>query len=107
MHWRLFEELYSAFARRKAIERVMSLKEAMVSGVWGNSNYDDKDTRLKLLKEIDDSFRRAMDRINGLTVEEEIDPADPFFAAMKVPEIDDGVEANEDFAEALAELDQT
>ena len=59
----------------------------MIAGVWGNSNYDDdKNSREKILHNIDDFYDRSLREIYGEHVEEEIDWNDPFFAAMKRPE---------------------
>ena len=107
MHWKLFDQLFKAFSRRKAAERVTRLKESMISGVWGNSNYDDKDARTKILREIDRTFSSAIAGIYGAAAADaEIDPDDPFFSAMKVPEMDEEAAIGDDRESLLAELDQ-
>lgn len=108
----LFEKLYEAFAIRKEIEELLDLKNAMISGMYANSNYDDdKGTRMKSIQEINESFAHAIAVLNG---EEpamaDIDlNSDPLFAAMKLPpEIDDGVKPMLEASERYAgmEVDQ-
>lgn len=80
--------MYAAHAKRMAVERLNNLKNSMISGVWGNSNYDDdKQSREKILHNIDDFYDRALAEIYGVESEVEIDQDDPFFAAMKRPEV--------------------
>lgn len=74
----------------------------MISGIWANTNYDaqkkgDQSPRDQMLKEIEDKFNSVIDRIWGRKPEmkDEIDMDDPFFAAMKVPDIDFGEDAEE------------
>ncbi len=100
--WLRFEEMFDAHAKRLAVERVIELKNAMVSGVWANSNYDDgENTRANLLARIDDFSESAIAGIYGQSSEEEYkdDMESPFFKAMKVPKIDPNVKH-----EALGEL---
>lgn len=81
--------MYAAHAKRMAVERLNVLKSAMISGVWGNSNYDDdKQSRDKILHNIDEFYDRALNEIyTGVEEEVEIDQDNPFFAAMKRPEV--------------------
>jgi hypothetical protein len=85
--WRRFEEFFEAFARRSAIDRVHGVKEAMISGVWANSNYDEENIRADLLRKIDQFVGQAIFAIYGEGDEEELDMSDPFLSAMKVPEV--------------------
>jgi hypothetical protein len=91
MYWKLFEELYDAHAKRKAVERCYRLRDAMIGGVWGNSNYDpqkegSEGARKELLAEIEDNFSRAIREIvTGEKQEDDIPWESPFFAAMKSP----------------------
>ena len=91
--WRKFEVFYDSHSKRLAAERVIELKHAMITGVWGNSNYDDgKDSRTELLRSIDDFAEKAINQIyasepSGEYVEE-VDMNNPFFAAMKVPKLE-------------------
>lgn len=75
-----------------ALTRVSELRNAMIAGVWSNSNYDDeKNTRERLLRSIDDFYDNAVAQLYGGEKEyvEEIDREnDPFFAAMKVPKLE-------------------
>ncbi len=80
--------MFEAHAKRQAVERMHLIKNAIVSGLWGNSNYDDENnTREKALSEIDTNFEQAMAAVYE-GADKEIDKDDPFFGAMKVPEID-------------------
>lgn len=85
--WRRFEEFFTAYAKRQALERVHGIKEAMVSGVWANSNYDEDNARADLLRKIDQFVEQATWAIYSGIDEEELDMNDPFLAAMKVPEV--------------------
>lgn len=83
--------MYEAHSQRMAVVRVGELRNAMVSGVWSNSNYDDeKNTRETLLKRIDEFYDHAMRTIYkdpNLHVEAIDYDNDPFFAAMKRPQL--------------------
>ena len=61
----------------------------MISGLWGNSNWDDdKQTRKKALLEIEESFKEAIINVyNKERIKEISFMDDPFYAAMKVPEV--------------------
>lgn len=100
MPWKLFEALYESHAKRKAVDRCINLKEAIVGGLWSNSNYDPEkkgaqSPREQALKDVEDRFATAIAKIRGHKDEAEyrdgIDQADPFFSAMRVPKMDDEV----------------
>lgn len=86
-NWKKFEKLYEAHLKRRALEEAFAVKLAMISGLWGNSNFDDdKNTRQKALLEIDESYHNAVLEVYNGKVADEIDfKTDPFFAAMKLP----------------------
>lgn len=75
--------------RRKAVEEATDVKNAMISGLWANSNYDDnKNTRKKALSDIEESYQESIriiyNRKNEIRIDQDIDKSDPFFAAMDV-----------------------
>lgn len=95
--------MFEAHAKRMAAERVMQLKNSMISGVWANSNYDDdKDTRNRLLAQIDEYAENALDVIYNIERVKAIDENEflsydevkdsPFWRAMKVPKIDHSID---------------
>lgn len=90
-YWKKFEKLYEAHLKRKAVESAEATKNAMVSGLWGNSNFDDdKNTRKKALIEIENSYNEAVLNVYNKKKQVEIDfKEDPFFAAMKIPDVPD------------------
>lgn len=91
--------MYAAFAKRKLVEGLESRRDAMIAGLWGNPNFDGEDAgdaRQRALREIDEQLDRAIEIVYG--GEEHIDPDDPFFSAMSVPEVDQGT---------LAEVEET
>jgi len=80
--------MYEAHVKREAVERLTDVKNAMVAGLWANSNLDDgKNTRQKMLQDIEETFSSALHEIyTGRTPEVDVDlKNDPFFAAMKIP----------------------
>lgn len=82
-YWKKFETLFAAFLKRKAVEEAREVKNAMISGLWSNSNYDDnKNTRQKALKDIENNYQDAIRIIYNGPEEYEIDMDQPFFAAM-------------------------
>lgn len=88
-YWKKFETLYESFMRRKAVEEATDVKNAMISGLWANSNYDDnKNTRKKALSDIEESYQESIriiyNRKNEIRIDQDIDKSDPFFAAMDV-----------------------
>lgn len=94
MYWKLFEDMFTAHAKRKAIAQCIATKNAMIAGAWGNSNYDQQEEgkegpRRSVLEQIEDGFMRAVTEIRTgeKPQEEEIDWTDPFFAAIKAPRI--------------------
>lgn len=76
--------MFSSYMRRKAVEEAREVKNAMISGLWSNSNYDDnKNTRQKALKDIEESYQEAIRLIYNEPDEEfDLDLDQPFFAAM-------------------------
>lgn len=60
---------------------------SMVAGVWGNSNYDEKNYRQSFLSEVRGLYEQALEELYGEG--SEIDDENPFFRAMNVPELDD------------------
>jgi hypothetical protein len=91
MPWQLVEELWERHARRKAAEDIRSLRNAMIGGLWGNSNYDPQKEgaeapRTKALREMNERFDEAIAVVLGHRQPVEVDlKNDPFFAAMKLP----------------------
>jgi hypothetical protein len=84
--------MFDSHAKRMAVERVVELKNSMISGAWANSNNDEGDnTRSNLLEKIDNFADSAIAHIYGyLTPEEEeyeTDMESPFIKAMKVPQM--------------------
>ena len=75
--------MFEAFMKRKAVDEAREVKNAMISGLWSNSNYDDnKNTRQKALKDIEENYQEAIRIIYNGAEEYEIDLDQPFFAAM-------------------------
>jgi len=74
--------------KRKSIEEAFQVKNAMISGLWSNSNWDDgKDTRQKALRDIEESYQNSIRQIYQQAEERasrtgKIDYEDPFFAAI-------------------------
>ncbi len=88
-YWKKFEKLYEAHLKRKAVESAAKTKDAMISGLWGNPNFDDeKQTRKNALIEIENSYQEAVLNVYNKERQVEIDfKDDPFFAAMKIPDV--------------------
>lgn len=59
--------MFEAFMKRRAVDEAREVKNAMISGLWSNSNYDDnKNTRKKALKDIEENYQEAINIIyNG------------------------------------------
>jgi hypothetical protein len=76
--------MFSSFMRRKAVEEAREVKNAMICGLWSNSNYDDnKNTRQKALKDIEESYQEAIRIIYNEPDEEfDLDLDQPFWAGM-------------------------
>lgn len=67
----------------------------MIMGIWANPNYDDdKGTRNRTLRQIDDWYREAVSSIYE-PKKDPIDKDNPFFGKMKLPD-DPGVPDPED-----------
>lgn len=79
-----FEYLYRAHVRRKAIEEATAYKNAMVSGLMGNTNLDDgKQTRQNILNDIEERHLETIFTIYNGKIDEELDyESDPLFAAI-------------------------
>lgn len=92
--------MFGSHAKRLAAERIHNLKNAMISGVWANSNYDDEnETREKILQEIDGFAEESLAVIYGYKqpseYQQEMDMAKPFWSAMRVPTIDPNISKEE------------
>jgi len=102
--------LYAAHVKREAVLEMRARRDAIVSGAWGNSNLDQEEgQRMKLISAIDDAYEDAVMTIyGGVPAEREVDlKEDPFFSAMKLPELEaPGDEVDVQFGKdmTLAEL---
>jgi hypothetical protein len=77
--------MFEAHAKRTAVKHVREMKNAMISGIWGNSDIEDKKGSIA---RVEDFARSAIAEIYGTTQVDDVDfENDPFFKAMKVPEI--------------------
>ncbi len=93
MPWQKFEALYEAHSKRIAVDSVVLVRNAQISGAWANSNFDatqegQESPRTKLLETIYDNYTKSVKMIYNQYDEKEdsgIDWDDPFFKAMKVP----------------------
>lgn len=74
-------------SKRKAIDRATDVRNAIIAGMWANTNLDDnKGTRRNALEEIQNNYDDTIEEIYSGIRREDIDlNSDPFFAAMKVP----------------------
>ena len=70
------------------MEHATDHKNAMIAGLWANSNLDDgKNTRNQALESIENSYNETVAIIYSDHKSEEIDfQTDPFFKAMKLPD---------------------
>lgn len=106
MPWQLFEELYDAFALRQAIEDLMLVRNAMLAGMYANTNLDDtkerKDVRTNAVQKLYSAFEEQVEEMRNPTPE--IDMDNPFFAAMRVPELDSGREAMAESYERVKQM---
>lgn len=74
--------MFEAFMKRKAVDEAREVKNAMISGLWSNSNYDDnKNTRKKALSDIENNYQEAINIIYNGVESFEIDMDQPFWAA--------------------------
>lgn len=78
-----------------AVRELLERKHAMISGLWANPNLDgeDKETRGRAIKQIDDQHNEAIRKIYGEDLEIEVDESHPFYAKMKQVELPDDFEA--------------
>jgi hypothetical protein len=88
MHWEKFEALYDAHSRRVAADALRSRCDAIVGGLWANSNMDGdgKGTppREAMLVRVDNWLEDGLMMIYSDEPEKPLEE-DPFFAGMKVP----------------------
>lgn len=84
--WRKAEAFYDAHVKRKAVEAASRVKEAMIAGLWGNTNLDDgKQTRKNMLIEIEEAYDHAIKMIysgESDEIDQETIESDPFLSAM-------------------------
>lgn len=101
--------MYLAFVRRKAVERVNSMRNTIIGGMWANSNYDDdKGTRNQAISAVNMQADMAIAEIYDPPDQSGFDMSDPFWAAMKVPEAPEGMTAYDEskLKELGVDLDQ-
>jgi hypothetical protein len=80
-----FSAFNLAFLRRQVVESMESRKNAMISGLYGNSNLDDnKGTRQRIISDMENNFREAIAELYEPTAHLNLKD-DPFFKAMHVP----------------------
>jgi hypothetical protein len=108
MYWERFDELFGAFSRRQAVDDLRTMRDAIITGIWGNSNYDgdgkSPSQRPKLLEHIHEWYYNGVAEIYGDEPEEfEIDQDDPFFKAMQLPGVPEVVQIDEVRAEKAQE----
>ena len=71
--------------KRRAVNEARDVKNAMISGLWSNSNYDDnKRTRQKALSDIENSYQEAVNVIYNGVESFDVNIDQPFFAAMNL-----------------------
>ena len=71
--------------KRRAVNEARDVKNAMISGLWSNSNYDEnKRTRQKALSDIENSYQEAVNVIYNGVESFEVNMDQPFFAAMNL-----------------------
>jgi hypothetical protein len=80
--------MYAAMVKRQAAEEITRRKLMLVSALYANTNYDEKEARRnEVLREIEQSFDEAVDVLYGGGPVEEETKGNPFFDAMKLPEV--------------------
>jgi hypothetical protein len=88
---RRFQTLYAAFVKRKAAEELEKQKLALMTGIWGNSNYDpqkegEEGARPKFIEALESDVNKKIAILYGMAPpqeeEFEINPNDPFWSAM-------------------------
>ena len=82
--------MFEAFMKRKAVDEAREVKNAMICGLWSNSNYDDnKNTRKKALSDIENNYQEAINIIYNGVESYEVDMDQPFWSAIdREPESD-------------------
>ena len=75
--------MFEAFMKRRAVDEARELKNAMISGLWSNSNYDDnKNTRKKALQDIEENYQSAINIIYNGPEAYEINMDQPFWNSV-------------------------
>jgi hypothetical protein len=82
--------MYDAFAKREAAGQLNARRNAVVAGVYANTNMDSQKEgqeppRKQMLEQVDASFDAVLAAIYGVKQAEVKLDEDPFFAAMKLP----------------------
>lgn len=82
--------MLAAHSKREAIRMATEVKNAMISGLWANPNFDDdKQTRRRAIDEINESLqelvRELYDKI-GMKKKDAMEEH-PFFAAIKLADV--------------------
>jgi hypothetical protein len=92
LHWpsRRFEAFYKSAQKRALVESLNGRKDAMITALWCNSNYDGdgegKDPRKEAIEDIEEKYQNAIDLITGKAKPEEeveIDYSNPFFGKAR------------------------
>ena len=110
--------MYVAHVRREAVASVTRSRDAIVSGMWANPNFDsseNRNVRTDALREVDEHWETAVQRIYGHSPEDVDLSENPFFAAMKVPELPSefseqdvkSVEEKAELAQLASTIDQS
>lgn len=83
--------MYVAHCRRLEVDRATDVKNAMISGLWANTNLDDgQNTRSQALREIEDNYQETLKLIYSrepVQIEPDIMEI-PLFKAMKLDDVD-------------------
>jgi hypothetical protein len=104
--------MLEAHSKREALELATQVKNAMISGLWSNPNFDDnKQTRRRAIEEIESNHKEVIKSLYGRIIRDEDLEEHPFFAAMKLDEVpsDTPIPRPHDTEEIkpIGELDQT
>ncbi len=78
--------MYLAHVKREAVMRATEVRNAMISGMWSNSNLDDgKGSRTQALTEIEENFQNTIRLIySGKDPNDDILLNHPLFTAMNL-----------------------
>jgi hypothetical protein len=98
--------MLEAHAKREAAELSSKVKNAMITGLWANPNYDDnKQTRRRAIEDIESSHREVIRVLYGkIDSQEDITKTHPFFTMAEsdvIPEPHDP-----EVLKKISELDQ-